>query len=120
MFNTLEVTKVDGEAGGRQKWRLDRTLRFRMWLGSGKISVWVPAGFETDFASVPRWLWPIFPPTGKWCEAAVMHDYLYTTTCSRFLADALFREAMYISGVPWYQRVAMFYAVRVFGRKGRQ
>jgi hypothetical protein len=37
----------------------------------------IPAGFVTDFASIPRFLWSIYPPTGRYQEAAVVHDWLY-------------------------------------------
>lgn len=81
----------------------------------------VPAGFRTDFASVPRWLWAIFPPTGEWSAVSVLHDWLYRrTTCSRFLADAIFREGMAAVGVPAWRRVAAYYAVRVFGGIARR
>lgn len=117
MFSELKLTKIEGHSGGRQLWQLDRSLWFAMNVNGGDVTVFVPREFVTDFASVPRFLWPIFPPAGAWCEAAVIHDYLYhTQACSRFLADALFREAMFQCGVPLWRRVAMYYAVRIFGR----
>ena len=80
------------------------------------VSVLVPVGFVTDLASTPRFLWSIFPPAGPWIRAAILHDYLYSLSdCSRFLADALFREAMHDLGVPCWRRVVMYYAVRLFG-----
>lgn len=39
----------------------------------------VPAGFTTDLASVPKFLWWILPPFGRHSRAAVLHDWLYTT-----------------------------------------
>jgi len=75
----------------------------------------VPAGYCTDFASVPRWLWPICPPRGRWNRAAIIHDYLYERRVDRFVADALFRSAMKELGVPMWRRLAMYYAVRLFG-----
>lgn len=76
----------------------------------------VPAGFTTDFASTPRLLHAVFPPRGPWNRAAIVHDYLYRETgCSRFLADAIFRDAMASLGVPAWRRVLMYYAVRLFG-----
>jgi len=40
----------------------------------------VPAGYRTDFASIPRpipWpLWPLLPPVGRSGKAAVIHDWL--------------------------------------------
>jgi len=116
MFSQLKLDKIEGESCGRQLWMLSKSLRFSLRVNRGDVTVFVPQGFITDFASVPRPLWPIFPPAGQWCEAAVLHDYLYSTkTCSRFLADALFREAMFQLKVPVWRRVSMYYAVRLFG-----
>lgn len=79
----------------------------------------VPKGFVTDFATVPRLFWRLIPKQGDYNRAAVLHDFLYTEkTCSRFLADALFRDVMHEIGVPMWRRVAMFWAVRMFGWTG--
>ena len=115
-FSPLRITKVDGDDHGRQLWALLDPLEFRLGVNGGSLWVTVPAKFLTDFASVPRLLWPLCPPAGQWCEAAVVHDYLCrTVTCSRFLADAVFREAMARLGVPLWRRVLMYYAVRCYG-----
>ena len=92
-------------------------LVFTSRIGRGTIRVHVPKGFRTNFASTPWWLWAIFPPRGRWSRAAILHDYIYSQPgeCSRFLADALFREAMESSGVPLWRRFLMYYAVRLFG-----
>lgn len=82
----------------------------------GKV-VTVPAGFVTDFASVPRI--PIaYELTGNTStEASVIHDYLYKTTtiCTRQQADAVLKEASALTGVPAWRRNAMWLAVRLFG-----
>jgi hypothetical protein len=39
----------------------------------------VPAGFVTDFASIPRTFWSITRPDGEYAYAAIVHDYLYWT-----------------------------------------
>jgi hypothetical protein len=36
----------------------------------------IPAGFETDLASVPRIFWALLPPQGAYEKAAVLHDFL--------------------------------------------
>ena len=53
----------------------------------------IPAGFKTDLASVPKFLWAIFPPDWSYAKSAVLHDYLLTITTSDE-AEKLFREAM--------------------------
>lgn len=38
----------------------------------------IPAGYSTDWASVPSWLWSVIRPTGKAQNyASLIHDYLY-------------------------------------------
>ena len=44
--------------------------------GSGE-TVDVPAGFQTDIASVPRPFWPWLPRWGRYGNAAILHDYCY-------------------------------------------
>ncbi len=80
------------------------------------VMITVPAGFQTDFASVPRPFWGLFPPDGVYTKAAVIHDYLYDTRItSRLVADAIFLEAMGVLGVGHAQRLMIFAAVRCFG-----
>ncbi|MGB7576378.1 MAG: DUF1353 domain-containing protein [Pseudolabrys sp.] len=77
----------------------------------------VPAGFVTDFASTPRALWSVIPPTGRYQLAAVVHDFLYWDQgCTREQADAIFRVAMAESNVKPYERDLMWQAVRRFGQ----
>lgn len=38
----------------------------------------IPAGFESDGASVPRFLWSLYPPFGELYEPATwLHDFCY-------------------------------------------
>jgi hypothetical protein len=79
----------------------------------------VPRDTVTDLASVPRWLWMIFPPHGKYAKAAIVHDYLYSQAVgTKAFADNVFNEAMAVLGVPKWRRLAMYLAVRAFGRGG--
>jgi hypothetical protein len=76
----------------------------------------VPAGFETDFASVPRI--PLAYLLAGDCahEAAVIHDYLYRTgKADRKTADEVFLEAMEAQGIGAWRRYGMYWAVRLFG-----
>jgi len=78
--------------------------------------VLVPAGFVTDYASVPRapltyWL---FGGVGD--EAAVVHDFLYEKgLVPRDVADEVYAEALAACGVPAWRRGPMWAAVRLFG-----
>jgi len=81
----------------------------------------VPAGFRTDFASVPRGAWNIFPPTGKYAPAAVLHDWLYWTAMvgeipiSRGYADGVLRRASEECGVNRFSRMMLWLGVRAGG-----
>jgi hypothetical protein len=112
--NHLVAEKI-GEAGstGRAEWRLREDLIYQSELIGLLI---VPAGYETDFASVPRaplvyWL------TGDTAHAsAVVHDYLCSVLYPlgsitwRGAAD-VFREAMISEGTPAWRRWIMYEAV---------
>lgn len=52
---------------------------FKYYIGSENSNQWIdiPEGFETDLASVPRFLWGIFSPFDfRWLKAAIIHDFL--------------------------------------------
>lgn len=87
----------------------------------------VPAGYVTDFATVPRiavWLVPKF---GLYTRAAILHDYLITDAqadgrISSRDTDGLFRRAMRELGVPPVRRWLMWTGVRwgaLFNRRRR-
>ncbi len=72
----------------------------------------VPAGFVTDFASTPFFIWK----TGLYSKAAVIHDYLYFSKIrSRMIADAIFYEAMLVLKVPRWKALLFYTTVRMFG-----
>lgn len=81
-----------------------------------------PAGFETDFATIPRPFWPIASPYEKDHQlSAVLHDWLYHLKAgtpyflSRLQCDNLFLEAMASQGSPAWKRNTIWAAVRTFG-----
>lgn len=98
----------------------DGTLKFRLYKdlvyhADGGSRYIVPRGFSTDLASVPRFLWAIYPPYGKYTSAAVLHDYLCESEwVSRKDGDKLFLEAMKHSNVGNFKRTLIYLAVRMF------
>jgi len=101
-----------------RRWKLYTAFKYCVSsLEKPTAVIEVPLGFVTDFASIPRALWIVFPPTGRYCAATVVHDYMYATARgTRKWADAVFYEAMGVLGVPHLQRRLMWLAVRAFGR----
>ena len=78
----------------------------------------VPANFDTDLASIPRWYWSILSPAyTSFIAPSILHDYLYTCTSpyTRKQIDEIFYYALLSKGVSRYTAVKMYTAVRVFG-----
>jgi hypothetical protein len=111
----LDASVVKGRAnGGRGTWRLDDDLVYQSDVAQQTFKV--PAGFMTDFASVPRLpvIFLLFGDSSH--EAAVLHDWLYTAKpVDRAMADKIFREACEITGVPWWRRWGQWAGVRMGG-----
>jgi len=97
-------------------WELDFSLQYESDI-LGKIIV--PAGFQTDFSSVPRWI-PIASNAllGKAHREGCLHDFAYRIDANISFNDAnsLFLEAMVSRGKPWYIRLPMYKAVCWFGK----
>jgi len=100
------------EEGDGTVWRLLEPLIVE--VGS---EVWqVPAGFRTDFASIPRVFRSVVPVLGRQNKPSVLHDYLYKNRLrTRRWADRVFLYAMAHTGVRWLKRWAMYAAVRIGG-----
>jgi hypothetical protein len=85
-------------------------------VGTTSYVITVPRGFVTDFASTPRAIWAILPPTDKYQLAAIVHDFLYwDQQCTRAQADDLLRVAMSESKVAPTTRDIVWRAVQKFG-----
>lgn len=118
----LQVENVD-----ERRWKLLEEFDYFIGAVDSGESVSVPAGTVTDFASIPRPLWNILPPWGKYGKAAVIHDFMYSqhqitsngkqVDIERKQADDIFLEAMKVLGVGTVTRYVMYYAVRVFGHR---
>ena len=76
-------------------------------------------GFVTDGASVPYSLQWLYNPYGKYINAAVVHDYLYSvynnTGINRTLSDKIFRHIMKETGVDSRIARKFYAAVKYFG-----
>ncbi|MDB5965861.1 MAG: hypothetical protein JWQ72_2361 [Polaromonas sp.] len=105
----------DTSADGRGTWQLLAPLAFYSALLQATITV--PAGFVTDFASVPRWI----PVLSTWLQdrahqAAVVHDWLYSShEIPRERADAVLREAGIACGMSSLQMWLYYQGVRLGG-----
>jgi Protein of unknown function (DUF1353) len=139
-FNPTTLALSEGGPNAPYRWKMSTPLTWTGSFGGKAGELRVPASidkpFETDLASVPRWLTWLLPRYGKYTKAAVLHDYL----CQNFRAarvvaafpdaqsadadtallldlkdrsdaDEVFRLAMGELGVPWARRWVMWSAV---------
>ncbi len=104
----------DTSTDKRGTWTLLAPLEYVSDLLNRVITV--PTGFVTDFASVPRIPIAYLLTGDSGHEAAVVHDFLYTShEVERDLADAVFREALLCGGEPGWRAWAMWVGVRIGG-----
>ena len=101
--------------------RLDEP--FSVHLGPN-CSITVPAGYVTNFGTIPRWAaWFVSPAQLR--DAAIVHDWMcgedfgesdavaIQSGYSRWLADATLYELMLQLSFPWYKRFVVWTAVRL-------
>ena len=112
---TGDVVVRELAAAQGSRWRLLEPLSY---AGREETFV-VPAGFTTDFASVPQALTWLVPRYGRYTKAAILHDYLWARCREgRFDwadADGLLRRSMRELDVPFLRRWLMWGAVRLAG-----
>ena len=85
-------------------------------IGNSQWRINVPAGFVTDFASVPRLFWSTISPVDKHGRGAIIHDFLYwEQRCTREQADRILVLAMKESQVNAGIRWQVYSAVRIGG-----
>ncbi|MFJ2713254.1 DUF1353 domain-containing protein [Pseudomonas sp. NPDC087346] len=128
-FSAPLSTQFDGEASkvlGKDYWRVTKDFRYYIRSKEGGEWVYVPAGYLTDGASVPRLFWSLLPPWGAYGQAAVVHDvvceYLSITvngvprSITRKVCDEILFEAMAVLNVPAYKRRIIELGVNSFRR----
>src|SRR4026208_2029529 len=104
---------VDVQAISEKRWKVLTPFIYR---ATNEVYT-VPAGQETDFASVPRVFVWFLPRYGRYTKAAILHDHLWRDLASQghmdFIdADGMFRRAMRELNVPFLKRWIMWAAVR--------
>lgn len=84
----------------------------------GDLNFKIHKGFDTDLASVPRIFWAIYPPFGRYQDAAILHDYLLEeTNLLKQTIDILFYKKMKEDGVGLITRFIFYCIVNVVHKK---
>lgn len=101
---------------GRALFVTSRPVRFLTPYGWQEV----PAGYVTDFASIPRVAaWRIHP-LDRHAWAALLHDWRYAVgePGKREMADAMFLNRLEMDGVWEPRRTVMYRAVQLGGEGG--
>ena len=115
MSEFTKILVVSPLANGKS-WYLREKFSYDVGTEGSGDTVNVPVGFITDFTSVPRPFWIIFPRWGRYGNAAIIHDFLYWEhSRSKKQSDEIFLEAMIVLDVGWFTRTALHQAVARFG-----
>ena len=109
---------------GEQCFELLEPFRYRSALVGELV---IPAGFRTDFGSVPGWArWYVDDDSVELLYPSLPHDWLYAcggtglgwgAPITRQMADAVLREAMQTVGARADQVAVVHAAVRLGGRR---
>ena len=130
-LSPLIVERLD-----KRLWKVKQPFEFHLDdAASVLVVVVVPIAFITDFGSIPRFLWRLFPPVGGPCDKAfVIHDKLYTDPrvviragqppfkhsfmrITREYADNILLEGMRVLGVGWWTQQCIYRGVRWGGKR---
>lgn len=112
--------KIENKAdGSRYEFELLEPFVYE-WCGcpgQPARSIVVPAGFRTDFASIPRPMQGVLDAVNDVSPGSVVHDFLYTSLMfeDRATADRIFYDALRANGVGWMRARAMWLGVRIGG-----
>lgn len=80
----------------------------------------LPAGWATDFGSVPAWARWLVPNMGRWDPAYVLHDWLYSKACPLALtrndADTILWLKLKELGMSGWKANIVYQAVQYGGK----
>ena len=84
-------------------WTLTKPLWFKYKSPNGRVVVRTPAGYTSDFFSVPWWARPVISKADVAVEAAVIHDIMCSEKIfSSGLAAEVFKFILLEKGMePW-------------------
>jgi hypothetical protein len=118
-FTRALLEPTGATRAGRAVFRVAEPFTFEIGrVGSG-FGIIVPAGFESDLASVPWWALHLVN-VGALARSAVLHDFLREQLAfSKVEGDAIFLTAMAADSVRAWQRELVFAAVRLNQSRAR-
>jgi len=116
MAPVIELPEIHGQSLYTERvapHRFKLTKDVPVQLSTGQ-SLFIPAGYITDFASVPRIFWAVVMPVGRHNLAVLVHDYLIDQEYPRRFCDQQLKHFLYISNVHPVKARAMYAMCRMY------
>lgn len=96
-------------------YRLMRNFTVSLTYPGGVDKITVPAGYETDFASIPVIFSLILGPCDNYAEEAVVHDWLCEQGLPGWYVDSKMRSIMTQLERAAWKKLWIFWGLRFFG-----
>lgn len=114
-FSTLLLEPTKKKNGRRRVWRLRDDFDAEIHFVGGLLEIHIPAGFETDLASIPLGAQLFLGGRDDFAEEAVIHDWLCVHQQPRFFTNAVMRIVMKLMERPHWKILSVYYALMFFG-----
>lgn len=116
-MSAFQAAPTSRFSGRRRIWVL--LSPFSIYISSNGLrqSIEIPAGFETDFGSVPLLCQLFLGNRDEYAECCTIHDFCCETNVPYFVANAWLRASLFVVGAPWYKQWGYYYPVMIFGYK---
>lgn len=126
---SVSYDEAASKALHKDYWRVAQGFKYYFGDAADNLWAYVPTGYLSDGASIPRLFWSLLPPWGAYGQAAILHDFLCERLeldkdgspyfIERAQADKALKEAMIALGVPVWKRNVIYIAVRVYAKLAR-
>lgn len=114
-FSEIILEPTNRYNGSRRIYKLVEPFTFVLIFPGGQESITVPAGYWTDFATLPLPLQLVLGNRDDYLEESIIHDWLCDKRQPRFFTNAKMRQVMFVLNRPRWKRWAIFYGLMVFG-----
>ena len=111
----IEVRATDTKWGRRRVYELLKPYSVIMKTREFNLSVDVPAGYQTDFGSVPIIAQVLLGNRDNYLHSFLAHDALCDQHFPPFIANGVLRMIMLATGVPMWKRLTYYYALQIMG-----
>ena len=100
------------------KWKVQQPFVYTFINNENRfVNILIPAGWETDYGSIPKVFQNIIEPIGHYSPCYVVHDFMYASEyySTHSECDGVLLNHLEERGASWIRRNIVYSAVRSFG-----